>query len=53
MSAICADCGEPSKYIWVDLGIGYTEFWGVPGIDKDERWVSECCWVESDGEVDG
>jgi len=42
----CGECGLPCKAVIIDFGIGPYEFWGAPGIDIDNRLVSDCCNAE-------
>jgi hypothetical protein len=42
----CVVCREECEVITIDQGIGYTEFWGAPGIDLNLVEVSDCCESE-------
>ena len=40
---LCGYCKQVCSPIPMDFGVGYTEFWGAPGVDTDWRTVSDCC----------
>ena len=42
----CGDCKNECDFALIDFGIGPYEFWGRLGVDKDKRWVSDCCESE-------
>ncbi|MBN2382544.1 hypothetical protein JXQ70_06645 [bacterium] len=39
----CLACHEECDVITVDNGIGHYEYWGFPGVDRNECEVSDCC----------
>lgn len=41
----CGSCECPCEQTLVDMGRGPYEFWGRPGIDVNEQWLSDCCEV--------
>ena len=46
---ICPECKEHCQVVEVDFGIGRGEAWGVPFIDVNKQWVSNCCEAPMDG----
>jgi hypothetical protein len=41
---VCPGCGAADPACgMIDLGIGYYEYWGAPGYDVDEHWLTKCC----------
>lgn len=40
---ICMECGETSRAVWMDYGIGRYEYAGRYCTDVDFQAVSECC----------
>ncbi|AVO21744.1 hypothetical protein SEA_GODPHATHER_42 [Mycobacterium phage GodPhather] len=39
----CPGCGEEARGVWIDVGAGFTEYWGAVSYDKQMVYVSECC----------
>lgn len=47
MIEICTGCGiADPDCAWIDLGIGAYEYWGAPGYDSHEVWLTRCCEAE-------
>ena len=41
---ICPGCRVLNpEMAWVDFGIGPYEYWGAPGCDVQECYVTKCC----------
>lgn len=40
---ICSSCGSPCQGAWHNYGLGHVEAWGHVMVDRDYRYVSDCC----------
>lgn len=45
-SGYCSFCGQYTREKYVDIGIGYYEYWGAHGHDSRIAKASECCEAE-------
>jgi hypothetical protein len=39
----CNACGDPCQVVTIDNGIGFYEYWGASGFDRQLHDVSNCC----------
>jgi len=49
---ICPECGEESRVVSIDFGIGAYEYWGAPGVHVQMCDVTECCEADPTDETD-
>jgi len=47
---ICPECGEECTPYQEDVGIGYTEAWGIPHNDVQLVWLCSECECELEGD---